>query len=211
MVAPVDGIGAAIEQPKRTVLHLMVRQVLDAIAQRKVQTTWLTQDLFMAVCDKIAEGQTLRSIAKEMGFSESGFRFIVASDSRLAAHVADCRQCQADAWGDEIVEIADDRSDDTKTVNRNGTETELTDYENINRSKLRVDTRKWLMGKIAPKRYGELLTVDQKLTHEVGDSVQSLLAGIRGDRQDIQEAEIVQSLPIAAPEQPGEIRPAGGF
>lgn len=68
----------------------------------------------------------------------------------------------------------------------------------------------WLKNR-RPKEWRDRTEQDVTHTHQLSDSVQSLLAGIRGDRQDIPEAEIVQPLPIASPEQPGEIRPAGGF
>lgn len=42
-----------------------------------------------------------------------------------------------DALAEDILEIADDEKAD------------------VNRARLRVDTRKWLMSKIAPKRFGE--------------------------------------------------------
>ena len=58
--------------------------------------------------------------------------------------------------GQEILEIADDASRDTKIVtNKNGSTSEVADHEWINRSKLRVDARKSLKSKIAPKKYGD--------------------------------------------------------
>src|SRR5580698_1382381 len=48
---------------------------------------------------------------------------------------------QLDAWADAIVDIADDPSRDPRD------------------RQVRVDTRKWLMSKIAPKRYGDRLLV----------------------------------------------------
>ncbi len=48
-----------------------------------------------------------------------------------------------DALAEDILEIADEEDAD------------------VNRARLRVDTRKWLMSKIAPKRFGD------KKTHEL--------------------------------------------
>ncbi len=61
---------------------------------------------------------------------------------------------QADALFDEALEIADDASGDW-AVDKDGKKT--LDHENIQRSRLRVDTRKWAAGKLAPKRYGDKL------------------------------------------------------
>jgi hypothetical protein len=65
------------------------------------------------------------------------------------------REAQAEMMGAEILEIADETSRDTLTVKRGDNEVELADNEWINRSRLRVDTRKWLMSKLAPKKYGD--------------------------------------------------------
>ncbi|MCC3304915.1 hypothetical protein [Sneathiella sp. HT1-7] len=56
------------------------------------------------------------------------------------------RRFVADVFAGEILEIADG-------VNDNGEDKEA--REDIARSKLRIDTRKWLMAHFAPTQYGE--------------------------------------------------------
>ncbi len=59
---------------------------------------------------------------------------------------------QADTLFDEALEIADDASGDwIKTEDGK----KILDHEHVQRSRLRVDTRKWAAGKMAPKRYGD--------------------------------------------------------
>lgn len=61
------------------------------------------------------------------------------------------------AWAEDIVHIADESRHDTVE-----TETgEHADNEWIARSRLRVDTRKWLLSKLLPKQYGEKLALGQ--------------------------------------------------
>jgi hypothetical protein len=67
---------------------------------------------------------------------------------------------------DEIIEIADDTSHDTKTVGEGDHEREVADAEWISRSRLRVDSRKWLLSKMLPKVYGD--KVDHNLSGEIG-------------------------------------------
>lgn len=62
------------------------------------------------------------------------------------------REDQADYFADEILEIADDSTNDFME-RKDGTE--YCDQENIQRSRLRVDTRKWFAARMAPKVYGE--------------------------------------------------------
>ncbi len=61
---------------------------------------------------------------------------------------------QADALFDEALEIADDAAADWAT-DKDGKKT--LNHEHVQRSRLRVDTRKWAAGKLAPKRYGDKL------------------------------------------------------
>ncbi len=42
-------------------------------------------------------------------------------------------------------------------IAKDGSTIRLVDHEHIQRSRLRVDARKWLMSKMAPKKYGEKL------------------------------------------------------
>jgi len=65
------------------------------------------------------------------------------------------RERQADLLFDQCLEIADDGSNDTKLVGREGEEHEACNSEWISRSKLRVETRMRMAGKLAPKKYGE--------------------------------------------------------
>ncbi len=79
---------------------------------------------------------------------------------------------QADFLADEIIEIADDGSNDSTTVNLgDGVETEIVNKENIQRSRLRVDARKWIAAKLKPKKYGEKLDLTsggEKIEYKIG-------------------------------------------
>lgn len=60
---------------------------------------------------------------------------------------------QAELLAEDCVDIADDTTQDV-TYNKNGDEVCNTEF--VNRSRLRVDTRKWLAAKLLPKIYGEM-------------------------------------------------------
>lgn len=67
------------------------------------------------------------------------------------AQYAQAREDRAHLWAEEIVDIADDGSNDY--YERDGEQ--VVDHENIQRSRLRVDTRKWILSKLLPKEYGD--------------------------------------------------------
>lgn len=90
----------------------------------------------------------------------------LAHDAELAKQYARAREAQADAMLEEILEIADDGTNDT-IVDEDGHE--RTNQDVIARSRLRVDARKWAMSKMAPKKYGE--KIDHSITGELDISV----------------------------------------
>ena len=81
---------------------------------------------------------------------------------------ARAREDQQEHWADEIVEIADDATNDwVKRQTRSGEIETLVNSDNINRSRLRVDTRKWLMAKLMPRKYGDFKTLEHRGQLEV--------------------------------------------
>ncbi len=62
----------------------------------------------------------------------------------------------ADAMIEDMLAIADDSSADIlERTDEKGKVYEIVDHDHINRSRLRVDTRKWIAAKLKPKRYGD--------------------------------------------------------
>ena len=88
-----------------------------------------------------------------MPSAETVRRWLLDNEDFCAQYVR-AREVQADRFAEEILEIADDASDDW-TVGEGGKK--AVDHEHVQRSRLRVDTRKWLMARMAPKKYGDKL------------------------------------------------------
>lgn len=84
-------------------------------------------------------------------------------DKEFLNRYAHAREAQADLLADEVIEIADDSSEDMEvTIGEDGVKTEKPNSENIQRSRLRVDARKWKAAKLSPKKYGE--KIQQEIT-----------------------------------------------
>ena len=79
----------------------------------------------------------------------------VAQDETVLRRYEFAMIMRADTYAEETIEIADDDSDDWKT-GKDGSL--IPDYEVVQRSKLRVDARKWYASKLAPKKYGDKVT-----------------------------------------------------
>lgn len=63
---------------------------------------------------------------------------------------------RCERMAEEIQEISDDGSNDW--MEREGIT--VADHEHIQRSKLRVDSRKWLLSKMMPKKYGDRVSAE---------------------------------------------------
>ena len=72
------------------------------------------------------------------------------------------KEAQADFMADEILEIADDARNDWMDREDPDNPGFRLNSEQIQRSKLRVDTRKWLASKLKPKKYGDKLEQTHK-------------------------------------------------
>lgn len=116
-------------------------------------------DIREKILRRIASGESLRAVCKdkEAGMPDTSTVFDwIHKDPEFANQYARARELQSDALVDEILEIADDGSNDTyTTVDDDGNVVERVNHDHIARSKLRVDARKWYASKVYPKRYGD--------------------------------------------------------
>ena len=113
---------------------------------------------FPHICELIAEGRSLRSICRDSGMpSVSTVMRWLAEFPDMREQYARARELQADAFAEEILEIADDATNDwmVRQSESGGAPAAMVNHDHISRSRLRVDARKWLMSKMAPKKYGD--------------------------------------------------------
>jgi hypothetical protein len=128
--------------------------------KRAGRPTDYSEGLVDAICLRIAEGESLRSICRDEAMpSKSAVMEWLLAHEYFRTKYAHARVLQADVRGDEMLEIADDGSADYKLAGRDG-EDIVIDHEHVARSKLRVETRKWLAEKLAPKKYGAKVAVE---------------------------------------------------
>jgi hypothetical protein len=83
------------------------------------------------------------------------------STPSFSAQYAHVKDVQADHIFDEIIEIADDDSQDIIFVEADDASGKsakaVKNREFIERSRLRVDARKWIVSKLLPRKYGDRL------------------------------------------------------
>lgn len=119
-----------------------------------------TPETVTTICERLAKGDSLRRICRDIGIDESTVRWWAIEDRNgFAAKYRAARDVGLDCMLDELLDIADDKSKDTY-IDADGKE--CCDKEWLNRSRLRIDTRKWFMSKVAPKKYGDKLETTLK-------------------------------------------------
>ena len=115
-------------------------------------------ELAAQICEHIAQGKSLRTIAamENMPAQSTIMLWLDGTRPEFSEQYARAHEAYADKLAEETLLIADDSSQDTY-VDADGNV--KTDTEAIQRSKLRVDTRKWLASKKAPKKYGDKVAI----------------------------------------------------
>lgn len=147
------------------------------------QSTFNEKDAAEIVA-RLSKGEPLASICREEFMpavrTVSDWK---AEHPKFAADFARAREDGFDALAAECLEIADDGSADYKLSSRDGGPDIIVDSENVQRSKLKIDTRLKLLAKWDPKRYGEKLELNNN--HGVQDSLADLMQRIDGKSRGI--------------------------
>lgn len=145
-------------------------------------------DLVALICARMANGESLRSVCRsdDMPSLATVFRWL-GDKPEFQEQYARARQARAAALEEEILSISDDDSEDRIVDPETGNA--KVNAEFVARSRLKVDTRKWLMARMAPRVYGDKVTTE--LTGPDGGPV----------KQEITTIELV-AVPI--PENMGE-------
>lgn len=88
---------------------------------------------------------------------------------------AEAKRRQADFLAEEIVDIADNATNDfMETVSEEEGIGYRLNGEHVNRSRLRIDTRKWIAAKLLPKVYGDKIQNETKITISHEDALKEL-------------------------------------
>lgn len=130
--------------------------------------TKFTQELADKICETIStSSKGLRTICSENDIDTSTLLKWLRENEEFSIQYARAKELQADYLVEEMVEIADDGSNDYMKIVKGDMEYNVEDREVTSRSKLRVDTRKWIAAKLAPKKYSDKMDVTsggEKLT-----------------------------------------------
>lgn len=139
-----------------------------------------TPELGLDICCKIAEGMSLIKICEkdEYPAKSTVLKWVLEGSAKPAGdplkvfsdQYALAQENRTEIWVEELIEIADDCNYDWETrYTQKGEAYLVPDHEHINRSRQRIDVRKWYASKLKPKKYGDKLQT--VITDEDGKSI----------------------------------------
>lgn len=106
-----------------------------------------------AICQAVLQGMrdgiSAFKACQAAGVPQSTFNRWVDADAKLAEDYAHAREDLIERMANEVLELADSQVPETGDGKR--------DWQAIQQRKLQVDSRKWLLSKLAPKKYGDRL------------------------------------------------------
>lgn len=112
------------------------------------------------ILEAIEQGESLRSFiersSRDVIPSRGEFYEWLSEDKELSDRYARACESRAELIFEEILDIADNVSGDKKILEDG---TEVMDSEYVQRSRLKIDARKWMLGKMQPTKYGEKSTL----------------------------------------------------
>ena len=130
-----------------------------------------TEEQADLICEKIATSNfSMKSICEQLDIPVGTVLAWLHREQTFQEKYARAKEMQADLLAEEILDIADDGSNDFMTIVKGDQEYEVENKEFVNRSRLRVDSRKWIASKLKPKKYGDRIT--QEITGANGGPLQ---------------------------------------
>lgn len=129
---------------------------------KRGRPTKRTEAVEQRVFNALAAGRSLRSVCAEKGMpTPAAVIDWCVRDPEFSDRYARARQSGLDAMAEEAVSIADDGLNDTYL---DGDGNRRVDNDVVQRSRLRIETRKWFLSKLAPGKYGDRQEINLNAT-----------------------------------------------
>lgn len=137
-----------------------------------------TPDIGFAICERISQGELLIDICADTEFPSIAevMRCFIEDRFGFGSIYMRARDLGVDVLAEKLIKDAKDGSRDYEfTVTVGGGIVPVTMHEHIQRSRLVVDTIKWYISKLAPKKYGDRLNLELSGSVDIGGLSDSAL------------------------------------
>ncbi len=106
-------------------------------------------------------------------------------DHPFADRYARAREIRSHVWAEEAIDISDDGQNDyIERAKEEGSQI-IVDHDHIARSRLRVETRKWMLSKLLPKTYGDTLKLQGDKENPIALTLDTLLVELNSESRRI--------------------------
>jgi hypothetical protein len=140
-----------------------------------------TAEIEDVILGELMSGRMLTDICRDpdMPHVRTVQSWLAADRDDFAARYRRAREIGCETIADEMVDIADDRSDDwIVRTNKDGTTEAILDPERVSKARLRFEARRWRLSKMLPRSYGDRLDLTAK--PDSGDGWAELLKAVDG-------------------------------
>lgn len=120
--------------------------------KRRGRPPEITRDHLVAVCGLIADGASGKKACESVGISKASFFNHISKDKDILDLYGKALESKAETLFDEIIEISDNPGNET-----------------VQRDRLKIDARKWVVVKMLPQKYGD--KISQEITGAGGGPV----------------------------------------
>lgn len=134
-----------------------------------------SQERFELIIERIEEGESLRSILKDIHISQRTFFEWVDSDKELEKQYARAIEIRAETKFESI------ESDYMEEPQRDP-ESGRIDSAWVALQRLKIDAKKWELSKLMPKKYGDRMELENKMSGSV--NIISLGSGKKPDESN---------------------------
>jgi hypothetical protein len=141
------------------------------------------------ICARLAEGESLNAICKDADMpAESTVRSWALDDVHgFSANYARAREIGYEKHAEQIIDLADEARIGVKITRKADGGIEEVEGDMVERSRLQIDARKWILAKMLPKKYGDKLDLAhsgtvgvRQMTWDVVDTAEATQAGSKG-------------------------------
>jgi hypothetical protein len=158
-----------------TIAPLTPAQRAELAATRRHNELVIFESCFERMMETIESGQPLTSAIEDYPLEVNYTRFLawVNKDENRRQRYYEAQTTAAEVVAQQMLDIAD--ASDT--------------IEDVQRSTLRINTRKWLLGVWNRKRFGETRQIEQTVTIDLGEAMAAAQRRVlenRGDVIDVQ-------------------------
>lgn len=122
--------------------------------------TTYSEEVVSTIFARIAQGESVVSICSDPGMpAQSAFYKWMDSKPELVERYTCARKSQANTIFDKMLNVAENTEIGiTKKIKPEGEE--ITEGDMLGHRKLKIDTYKWILSKLEPKKYGEKIDID---------------------------------------------------